>query len=298
MTTSGTAADPVEVEFTIDGANDAPVVLLLGPLGLDWSVWKEQVAALRDEFRVIRYNHRGLGGTPATDVLEGSLTIADLAADALALLDMLGVQKAHLVGMSVGALTAMWIAAQYPDRVDRLVTLSAVPRADQDTPTMLQIISNALHAYENYYAFGTPLGWKEHAEIAREEGMDAAAAAMMKVLFTKEIEEQFPEATDDVHRQLLALDPGYYAAMCEIVGRVDLTPLLRKIQAPLAILAAEDDWSTPPGTSRQITLAVPDSIRIIIPKAAHLSTYPDPWLVAGKIVGHLTGTLSDRANIS
>jgi pimeloyl-ACP methyl ester carboxylesterase len=297
MTTSGTTA-PVEVEFTIDGASDAPTVLLLGPLGLDWSVWKEQVAALRDEFRVIRYNHRGLGGTPSTGVLEGELTLADLAADALALLDMLGVQKAHLVGMSVGALTAMWIAAEHPDRVDRLVTLSAVPRADQDTPTMLQIISNALHAYENYYEFGTPLGWNEHAEIAREEGMDVAVAAMMKMLFTTEIEEQFPEATADVRRQLLALDAQYYAAMCEIIGRVDLTPKLRKIKAPLAILAAEDDWSTPPGTSRQITLAVSDSIRIIIPKAAHLSTYPDPWLVAGKIVGHLTGTLSDKANIT
>ncbi|MCU1483075.1 MAG: 3-oxoadipate enol-lactonase [Subtercola sp.] len=298
MPTELSTVSPVEVEFTIDGPSDGYPVLLLGPLGLDWKLWNEQVSALSPKFRTIRYNHRGLGGTPSTGLIDGSLSVADLAADALALLDMLGIQKAHFVGISLGALTAMWIAATHPERVDRIVTMSAVPRANQDTPTMLQIISNALHAYENYYEFGTPLGWNEHAEIAREDGMEVATAAMMKMLFTAEIEANYPAETQDVRAQLLAFDPALYAALCETIGRVDITPKLRRITAPLAILACEDDWSTPPGTSRQITLAVNDSIRIIIPKAGHLGTYPDPWLVAGKVLGHLSGTLTDKANIS
>jgi pimeloyl-ACP methyl ester carboxylesterase len=288
----------VEVEFVVDGPPDAPVVLLLGPLGLHWKLWDEQVAVLSTQFRVVRYNHRGLGGTPASGLLEGELTVEDLAADALGLLDLLGVERAHLVGMSLGALTALWIAANRPERVDRLVTMSAVPRADQDTPTMLQIISNALHAYERYYEYGTPLGWNEYAAIAREDGLPVAVEAMMKMLVTQQITADFPETTADLRNQLLSMDPQVFAALCEVAGRKDLTALLRRITAPLAILASEDDWSTPPGTSRQITLAVPDSIRIIIPKAAHLTTLPDPWAVAGKTLAHLSGRLSEPANIS
>jgi pimeloyl-ACP methyl ester carboxylesterase len=94
------------------------------------------------------------------------------------------------------------------------------------------------------------------------------------------------------------MDPELYASLCEVAGRKDLTARLRHIRAPYAVLASEDDWSTPPGTSRQITLAVAGSIRIILPKAGHYALLPDPWTVAGKILGHLTDTLTDTANIS
>ena len=110
----------VAVHHVVTGPPDAPVVVLSNSLGSTHAMWDAQADALAEHFRVVRYDTRGHGGSP---VPAGPYDIDDLADDVVALLDTLGVEKAHFVGLSLGGMTGMRLAARNPERVDRLVVL-------------------------------------------------------------------------------------------------------------------------------------------------------------------------------
>ena len=94
----------VAVAYTQDGPADAPVVLLSNSLGATRGMWDPQVPALAERFRVISYDSRGHGESPSP---EGPWSLDDLVDDALALLDEVRAERAHLVGVSLGGMTAM-----------------------------------------------------------------------------------------------------------------------------------------------------------------------------------------------
>ncbi|HEU4702306.1 MAG TPA: alpha/beta fold hydrolase, partial [Conexibacter sp.] len=111
--------DGVRLAYRVDGSGaDAPAVVLLHSLGTHLGMWEPQVAPLAQRFRVVRYDCRGHG---ASDVAAGPLTVERLGRDVIALLDHLEIERAHLCGISLGGLTALWLAVHHPDRADRVV---------------------------------------------------------------------------------------------------------------------------------------------------------------------------------
>ena len=141
------------VHVDIQGPTGAPVLLLLHSLGTSLHVWDPQVAALGTEFRIIRPDLRGHG---LTSVTTGPYTIEMLAGDALALLDALGVKRAHVVGLSIGGLIAQAICAAAPDRALSLVlcdTAMAIP---------------------------PPENWHARAAMVRANGVAAIADAVLE----------------------------------------------------------------------------------------------------------------------
>src|SRR5262245_5187259 len=108
---------PVALHSVVDGPGDAPVLVLGSSIGTSTALWEPQVPALARRFRVVRYDHRGHGRSP---VRPGPYELADLGGDLVALLDRLGVERAHVCGLSLGGMVSMWVAAHAPDRVDRL----------------------------------------------------------------------------------------------------------------------------------------------------------------------------------
>ena len=110
----------VRLHAVVEGPANAPVVLLAGSLGSSLQMWEPQVPALAGRFRVVRYDTRGHGLSP---VPAGPYALDDLVDDVVALLDRLGVERAHVVGLSLGGMTAMRLAAREPHRVDRLALL-------------------------------------------------------------------------------------------------------------------------------------------------------------------------------
>ena len=115
----------VEVDAIVTGREDGPVVVLSNSLGSTYKMWNAQVAALEERYRVVRYDTRGHGYSP---VPGGPYSIDDLADDLVALLDRLGIGQAHLVGLSLGGMTAMRVAARNAERVDRLALLCTCAR--------------------------------------------------------------------------------------------------------------------------------------------------------------------------
>ena len=98
------------IHYTLSGQSDLPVLLMSHALGTNLTLWDHQAEALQGSFRILRYDSRGHGRSPAD---HGPYTISLLASDALALLDELGVTRAHFCGISMGGLVGQFLAIQY-----------------------------------------------------------------------------------------------------------------------------------------------------------------------------------------
>ena len=122
-----TAANGIEINYTDSGGEGPAVVFSHGYL-MDHTMFGRQVTALAPEYRVITWDQRGHGGTRAT----GAFTYWDSAADVLALLDHLGIERAVLAGMSQGGFLSLRAALTVPDRVRALVLIDS--QAGQEDP--------------------------------------------------------------------------------------------------------------------------------------------------------------------
>ena len=112
------------------GPAGAPALMLGGSLGTNLDMWRPQLPALSERLRVVRFDHRGHGGSP---VPRGPYTLDELGTDVLALVDRLGLQRASYCGLSLGGMVGMWLAAHAPERIERLVlvcTAAHLPPAE------------------------------------------------------------------------------------------------------------------------------------------------------------------------
>jgi pimeloyl-ACP methyl ester carboxylesterase len=117
--------DGTRISYRLDGPADGPVVLFINSQGTDLGMWQPQVDTLSSRFRIVRYDTRGHG---LSDAPPGPYTVERLSLDALALLDALDIQQANLCGLSLGGLTALWLAIHRPERVRRAVFANTAAR--------------------------------------------------------------------------------------------------------------------------------------------------------------------------
>ncbi|UGT41518.1 3-oxoadipate enol-lactonase [Nocardia yamanashiensis] len=247
---SGAAGRAVEVRAEVRGAAEGTPVVLLNALGSDMRIWDSYVRPLVDNgFRVIRFDARGHGDSP---VPAGPYRVADLGADVEALLDWLGVESAHLVGVSLGGMTAMWLAAHRPHRVRGLVACCTSARP------------------------GNAAGWIERAAEARAEGMGEIAEASVARWFTPQWRAANPEITTRMRELTTDTPPEGYAACCEALAGLDLSAELARIGAPTLVLSTEQDPAFPPEHGRDIAARIPGARFESIDGAAHLGTVEQP----------------------
>src|SRR5215203_6172649 len=109
----------VALHHEVHGPADASVLLLGGSLGTTLAMWDGQTP-LGQRLSTVRYEHRGHGRSPAPP---GPYEIADLGRDVIALMDRLELQRASHCGVSLGGMVGMWLAANAPERVDRLILI-------------------------------------------------------------------------------------------------------------------------------------------------------------------------------
>lgn len=249
------------VDASLDLPEDAPVVVLSNSLGTTHTMWDPQVPALGEHFRVVRYDTRGHGSSP---VPQGPCSIDDLADDLLALLDRLGVERAHVVGLSLGGMTAMRLAARHPERVDRLVVLC--------TSALL----------------GPAQGWLDRAATVRAEGTGAVADAVVTRWYTPAFAAAHPERVEAAKAMVASVAPEGYAACCEAIAEMDLTADLPDITAPTLAIAGADDPATPPEHLERIAGAVKAGRLLVVPQAAHLASQEQPDVVTQAVLEHLT----------
>lgn len=259
---------PVRVHHVVVAApglpDDAPVVVLSNSLGSTYEMWDRQVPELSRSFRVVRYDIRGHGRSPVPD---GPYVIDDLVDDVVALLDELGVQRAHFVGLSLGGMTGLRLAARSPERVDRLAVLC--------TSALL----------------GPSQAWHDRATLVREQGTSALAETVVARWYTTSFAGREPARILAAQQMVAATPAEGYASCCEAIATMDLTQDLAHIWAPTLAIAGAEDPATPPDHLERIASGVRDGRLLVVPGAAHLVNDEQPQAVTKALLEHLTGDL-------
>lgn len=250
----------VELHHLLEGPEEAPVLVMANSLGTTLRMWDEGAPALRERFRLLRYDHRGHGGSP---VPPGLYTIEDLGRDALALLDRLGIERFSWCGLSIGGMVGMWLASEAPERVEGLVLCC--------TSALL----------------GPRELWDERIRVARTEGMDALVDSVVVRWFTPEFFSVHPETVEKAAAMLRGTDPEGYAGCCAAIRDMDLRDRLGQIRAPTLVISAAEDPATPPEHGELIRDSIPGASFEVIPGASHLANIEQPEAVTRAILDHL-----------
>jgi 3-oxoadipate enol-lactonase len=250
-----------DVHHSLEGPEDAPVIVFSNSLGTTGAMWDAQAAALSDRFRVLRYDTRGHGETPAPP---GPYTVAELGGDVLALLDRLGLERVSFCGLSIGGMTGMWLGVHAPERIERLViccTGMQLPTAEM---------------------------WTERAALVREKGMGEVIDATMERWFTPAFPERSPEVVERIREIFLATDPEGYAGCCEALAEFDMRGELDPISAPTLVIAGEDDQVGTPERAAAIGEEIEGSRVVILPNARHLPAVEQADAVTSELEQHLS----------
>jgi 3-oxoadipate enol-lactonase len=255
---------PVAVHFAVDGPTSAgaraATVVLAGSLGSTLSMWDPQIPALAPHYQVVRYDTRGHGKSPDPGT---GCSIDDLADDLLALIDRLDSRPVHLVGLSLGGMTAMRLAAHNADRVRSLTLLC--------TSALL----------------GPAQAWLERAATVREQGTAAVADAVVGRWFSPQFSAAEPERVAHYRNMIAATPAPGYAACCEAIAAMDLRVDLQSITAPTLVIGGIQDPATPPPHLQAIAAGIADSTLLMLEPAAHLASVEQSEAVNVALGQHL-----------
>jgi 3-oxoadipate enol-lactonase len=244
--------------YQLDGPAGAPVILFGNSLGTNLHMWDAQMPALAKNFRLLRYDMRGHGMTEAPADVE-AYTIDDLAGDALALLDALGIARFHYCGLSIGGMVGQRLGARAPAR-----TLS------------LALCNTA-------GIMAAPQLYRDRAALVRKNGLEAIADAVLQRWFTERFLKQNPDAAAGVRVMLTRNSVAGYAGCCLALAAMDLTVDARLIACPTLVVTGGLDQATPPERGRDIARAVKGAKLVEIADCAHISAIEQPDAVSAAL---------------
>ncbi len=232
------------IYFCWDGPEKGPVVMLSHSLASDRKMWDPQVKPLVEVgYRVLRYDHRGHG---RSEVIPGDYTIAMLAGDAIGLMDVLGIDRVHFVGLSMGGMVGQLLGATHGDR---LLSLTLSSTASYMPPIAL---------------------WQERIAAVGEHGLGAVADGTIDRWFTKAGRARLPEAVRQIHDTILATPADGFRACCAAIRDMDLRGALGAVSAATLITVGEHDQGTPVSAAQFIHEHIAGSQLTIVSDAAHM----------------------------
>jgi 3-oxoadipate enol-lactonase len=209
----------------VEGPPDAPALLLSNALGTTAAFWEEQVGAFAHSFRVIRYDTRGHG---RSDAPAGDYTIEQLGQDALAVLDAAGAQQASVCGLSLGGLTAMWLAVHAASRIGRIVVANTAAR------------------------IGTTTFWQERIDVIRAQGIGPVVDSGPLRWFSETFRSAHPEIVVAAQRMQNGCSTDGYIGCAAALRDADLRGAIASIEAPTLIITGRFDPVTPPADAAAI----------------------------------------------
>ncbi len=249
------------LHWQASGPATAPPVVFANSLGSDLRIWDAVAARLVPDHRVIRYDLRGHG---LSELPPARFGIGDHADDVAALLDVVGAEACALVGLSVGGMIALHLAAHRPARVRALVLCDAAAR------------------------IGTPESWRARIDAVERGGLEAIADAVLDRWFTRPFREQRADEVAGWRTMLLRTPASGYAAVCAAIRDADLSGEAAAIRAPCLCVVGDEDGATPPELVRQTAAMIRASRFAVIAGAGHLPCIEQPDRLAALIRQHLT----------
>jgi 3-oxoadipate enol-lactonase len=253
-----TKANGITINYQVDGPEGAPWLIFSNSLATNVSMWDDQARELEGTFRVLRYDQRGHG---ATDAPAGRYTFEQLIADAVALMDVLAIKKAHFAGLSMGGATALGFAQKHPDRLDKVIVCDS---PCQSTPASSQ-------------------QWEERIVIAQKQGMEPLVEPTVGRWFPPEVMQAKAAHVDKVRAMVRTTPVNGFIGCAAALADHNYAAAVGTVTRPVLFMAGEKDGVTPTAM-RKLSAALPGSRYVELPGAGHISNMDQPqgfnWAVA------------------
>ncbi|GAB2871198.1 bifunctional 3-oxoadipate enol-lactonase/4-carboxymuconolactone decarboxylase PcaDC [Nocardioides pacificus] len=261
----------------LGGRPDLPLLILGPSLGTTaTTLWAEAAALLADDFQVVGWDLPGHGTNRIA--VEGPVTMADLAAGVLDLVDTMGQgihpPTFHYAGDSVGGAVGLQLLLDAPHRVESATLLCTGPR------------------------IGEPEGWAERAATVRASGTAAMVSGSAERWFAPGFLDRAPERGSALLHALTEVDDTGYVEVCGALGGFDVRERLEEISAPVLAVAGALDVPTPPAKLREIADGVRDGRLVVLDGVAHLAPAEAPEAVARLIREHVLGPSRDAMTVA
>jgi 3-oxoadipate enol-lactonase len=237
------ASSGAAISYDVHGPATAPALLFLNSIGSTRALWDPQRGAFGGAYRVIQFDARGHG---RSDAPPGPYTIAQLAHDALAILDAERIATAQVCGLSLGGITALWLAVHAPERVRSLTMANTGAR------------------------IGSVEFWDARMALVRERGMKAVADVAIPNWFTDGFRAREPETVQRFRDDIESTPVEGYLGCSAAMREEDLRDSLNAVRCPVLAIAGASDRSTPPELLHFVHERLPGS-RLVVLQAAHIS---------------------------
>jgi len=255
-------ANGIQMNYQLSGKENEPVVVLSHSLGSSLAMWDPQMEILEARYQVLRYDIRGHGGT---DAPEGAYSLDELGDDAIGLLDALGIDVVHWVGLSMGGMIGQCLALNHTDRIRSLVLCDTAAKIPDEAQPV----------------------WQERMDTARDKGMQALVQETLERWFTLPYFGKSPGGVELIRKHFLATPVLGYIGCSEAIRVLNYLENLSDIQIPTLIMVGEDDPGAPVAASEAMHERIPGSRLVVLNSAAHLSNIEQAEAFNGALMGFL-----------
>lgn len=240
----------VKLYWEEQGSGD-PLLLIMG-LGYTHDMWHRTLPVVSEHYRTISFDNRGVG---RSDVPPGPYPIPVMAADAAAVMDSAGVERAHVFGISMGGMIAQEFALQYPDRVRSLI-LGCTSHGGREA-----VVADA-------EVIGTLMA---RGAMLAEDGI----RAMIPFIYDRSTPRERIEEDLEIRRRTFPTAQGYFAQVQGIFAYESFTRL-SQLKVPTLVIHGESDRLVPPENGRRIARLIAGAKLVMIPNASHIFPTDQP----------------------
>jgi 3-oxoadipate enol-lactonase len=254
----------IEIHYEISGNQQGPWLTMSHSLACNLHMWNDQMPALAETYRILRFDTRGHGLSSAP---AGDYTLDQMADDVKGLFDALNITRTHWVGLSMGGMIGQTFALKYPGVFQSLVLADTTSRRPPNAAQM----------------------WGERIAAAHAGGMPAVLDSTLARWFTAPYKASAKDVMKRIGEQILSTPVDGFCGACAAIAKVDTLDRLKEIRCPVFIIVGEQDHGTPPEMARAIHENLPGSELLVIPSAAHLSNVEQ-----ADVFNHALVTFLDR----
>ena len=237
----------LRMHYQFDGPSDAPPLVLSNSLGTTIALWEPQMSVFAKNFRVLRYDSRGHGDTAVTP---REYSIERLANDVIQLLDALRLHRVYFCGLSIGGMTGMWLGANAPKRLNKLVVCNTGAK------------------------LGNAESWNARIQAVRSGGTQSVAGSVIARWFTPEFREKEPEKVAKARQMIERTNAVGYMSSCAAVRDFDFRQKLGAIQVPTLIVSGAHDPVATPADGHALSAGISGAQYTEL-NAAHISNIED-----------------------
>lgn len=255
----------ITIHYTTEGdisSSSKPCLVCINSLGTDLRIWDDVVAHFKDDYGIVRYDKRGHGLSEAPPA---PYSMTDHADDLAGLLDYLTIDKAILIGVSVGGLISMQFTQQHPSRIAAMVLC--------DTGAKI----------------GNPEFWNDRIETLRKHGMEHLGDAIVSRFFAPSFAKEQASAYLGYRNMLVRTNLTGYTGVCESIRDADLREAVKTMEQPTLVINGSEDMATPPSMGQELSESFPNASFKIIEDAAHLPCVEKPAELSAAIKAFLKG---------